>query len=87
MCLALMGGLVDAAVLIVPSFYLYPHLTDRIGNIRGLEPYFNFWSRIGQLVGTGLLAIIEAEQDGLIKSTDVRDFIPTGSDGNAFRAS
>ncbi len=87
MCLALMGGLVDAAVLIVPSFDLYPHLTDRIGNIKELQPYFYFWGRVGQLVESGLLAVAEVEQDGLIKSTDVRDFIPTGSDGNAFRAS
>ena len=87
MCLALMGGLVDAAVLIVPSFYLYPHLTDRIGNVRELQPYFYFWGRVGQLVERGLLAVAEVEQDGLIKSTDVRDFIPTGVDGNAFRAS
>ncbi len=87
MCLALMGGLVDAAVLIVPSFYLYPHLTDRIGNIRELQPYFYFWGRVGQLIESGLLAVAEVEQDGLIKSTDVRDFIPTGADGNAFRAS
>lgn len=85
MCLALMGGLVDAGVLIVPSFYLYPHLTDRIGNIRELQPYFNFWRRVGELVERGLLAVAEVEQDGLIDSTDVRDFIPTGMDGNAFR--
>ncbi len=87
MCLALMGGLADAGVLVVPSFYLYPHLTDRIGNIRELQPYFNFWSRVGQLVGRGLLAVAEVEHDKLVNSTDVRDFIPTGSDGNAFRAS
>ncbi len=87
MCLALMGGLVDAAVLIVPSFYLYPHLTDRIGNIRELEPYFYFWGRIGQLVETGLLAIIEAEQDGLIKSTDVPGFYSNRPRRERFRAS
>jgi Restriction endonuclease BamHI len=85
MCLALMGGLTDAGVLVVPSFYLYPHLTDRIGNIRELQPYFYFWRNVGHLIDKGLLAVMEVEQDGLIKSTDMRDFIPTGDDGNAFR--
>jgi hypothetical protein len=85
MCLALMGGLADAGVLVVPSFYLYPHLTDRIGNIRELQPYFYFWSSVGQLISKGLLAVIEVEHDELFKSTDLRNFIPTGDDGNAFR--
>jgi hypothetical protein len=87
MCLALMGGLADAGVLVVPLFYLYPLLTDRIGNIKELQPYFNFWSRVGQLMARGILAVAEVEHDGLINSTDIRDFIPTGSDGNAFRVS
>jgi len=86
MCLALMAGLVDAAVLVVPSFYLYPHLTDRIGNIRELQPYFYFWHRTGQLIRQGLLAVVEVEHDELFNSTDERDFIPRGSDGNAFRS-
>jgi hypothetical protein len=83
MCLALMGRLVDAGVLIVPSFMLYPHLTDRIGNIRELQPYFHFWNRVGTLVSRGLLAVIEVEHDALFKSTDQRDFVPLGSDGNS----
>lgn len=86
MCLALMGGLADAAVLVVPSFYLYPHLTDRIGNIRELQPYFYFWRSVGQLINKGLLAVIEVEQDELLISTDMREFIPTGDDGNALKA-
>ena len=86
MCLALMGGLVDAAVLVVPSVMLYAHLTDRIGNIKELQPYFYFWSAFGRLLDRGLLAIVEVEQDGLFKSTDMRDFIPVGEDGNSFRA-
>jgi hypothetical protein len=86
MCLALMAGLVDAAVLVVPSIMLNVHLTDRIGNIRELQPYFYFWSAFGQSIKRGLLAIVEVEQDGLVKSTDMRDFIPTGKDGNAKKA-
>lgn len=83
MCLALMGGIVDAGVLIVPSSFLCPHLTDRIGNIRELQPYFYFWNRVGALVDSGLLAVMEVEHDELFKSTDLRDFISVGSDGNS----
>jgi hypothetical protein len=83
MCLALMGGLAEAAVLIVPSVKLYPHLTDRIGNIRELQPYFYFWNQFGRLVDKGLLAVIEVEQNELFKSRDLRKFVPTGTDGNS----
>jgi len=47
MCLALMAGLVQAAVLIVPSPSMYPHLTDRIGNWRELCPYLPLLQAIG----------------------------------------
>jgi hypothetical protein len=86
MCLALMGGLVDAAVLIVPSAAFRPHLTDRIGNITELQPYFYFWQSVAPRIERGLLAVIEVEQDKLIQSVDLRDFIPVGSDGNARRS-
>ena len=84
-CLALMGELIDAAVVIVPSNKLNVHLTDRVGNIRELQPYFYFWGAFGRSLKKGLLAVIEVEQDDLIKSVDERDFIPRGDDGNAFR--
>jgi hypothetical protein len=86
MCLALMGGIVDAGVLIVPSKFLYLHLTDRIGNIRELQPYFYFWNRVGTLVDRGLLAVVEVEHDELFSSTDLRDFVPIGTDGNSKKA-
>ena len=84
-CLALMGELIDAAVVIVPSNKLNVHLTDRVGNIRELQPYFYFWGAFGRSLKKGLLAVVEVEQDDLIKSVDERDFIPRGDDGNAFR--
>lgn len=58
-CLALMGGLVDAAIVVVPSNKLNVHLTDRVGNIRELQPYFYFWSAFGRSLAKGLLAIVE----------------------------
>jgi hypothetical protein len=83
MCLALMGDVADAAVLVVPSWYLYPHLTDRIGNIRELQPYFYLWSQLGGLVNRGLLAVVEVEHDELFKSTDEREFLLLGTDGRS----
>jgi len=87
MCLALMAGLADAAVIIVPSGMLAPHLTDRIGNIRELQPYFNLWKAVAHRVGKGLLAFIEVEQDETVNTHDLRDFIPSGSDGNSKKKS
>ena len=83
MCLALMFNLVNAAVLIVPSGMLAPHLTDRIGNIRELQPYFHLWRAVAHRFGRGLLAFIEVEQDETINTRDLRDFIPSGPDGNS----
>lgn len=60
-------------------------VTDRVGNIRELQPYFYFWSAFGRSLTKGLLAIVEVEQDELFKSTDMRDYIPRGTDGNALR--
>ncbi len=85
-CLAFLGGLLDAAVVIVPSNKCNVHLTDRVGNIKELQPYFYFWGAFGRSLTRGLLAIVEVEQDELFKSVDMRDFIPRGPDGNAFRA-
>ena len=87
LCLALMGGLIDAGVLIVPSVMLYPHLTNRIGNIRELQPYFYFWNRFGTLVERGLLAVVEVEHDGLWSTLDQREFVPIGPDGNSSKNS
>jgi hypothetical protein len=83
MCLALMGNIADAAALVVPSSYLYPHLTDRIGNIRELQPYFYLWSQISKLVKRGLLVVIEVEQDELFTSSDEREFLLLGTDGRS----
>ncbi|MGA8734129.1 MAG: hypothetical protein WB558_09415 [Terriglobales bacterium] len=86
MCLALMGNVADAAALVVPSWYLYPHLTDRIGNIRELQPYFYLWSQMNKLVKRGLLAVIEVEQDELFNSADEREFLLLGTDGRSRRS-
>jgi len=82
LCLTLQAGLVDAAVLIVPSEAFYAHLTDRVGNWRELCPYLAFWQSIGLGVARGLLAVSVVEHDALVHDDSVA-YIPMGSDGRS----
>src|SRR5262249_40212180 len=85
MCMALWAGLADAAVLIVPSHKFYKHLTDRIGNIRELQPYFYFYNRAASLAPGKILAIFEIEHDADFDGQSAEDYIPRGEDGNSRR--
>lgn len=78
MCLGLLQGAIKAGVLVVPSRALYPYLTDRIGNIAELEPYFPMWEATP--CKEGVLEIIVIEHDAV--SFDVPK-IPKGTDGRA----
>lgn len=53
--------LISAGTLIVPSRKLYRFLTDRIGNIQELEPYFKLWRSVP--CKEGILEIVVIEQD------------------------
>lgn len=66
--------------LVVPSNRLKVFLTDRIGNIGELEPYFRLWRNLTGI--SGALRIIVVEHD--IESVDVPK-IPKGTDGRALR--
>lgn len=66
--------------LVVPSNRLKVYLTDRIGNIGELEPYFPLWRDLTGI--NGALRIIVVEQDA--ESFDVPK-IPKGTDGRALR--
>ena len=84
LCLALLAGLLDICVLIVPSRSFYQHLTDRIGNWQELGPYLSFWKNVGELgVKRGLLVISIVEQDELVSDDSDFPFIPMGSDGRS----
>lgn len=84
LCLALLAGLLDACVLIVPSRSFYECLTDRIGNWRELSPYLGFWKSIGELgIKRGLLAISIVEHDELVANDRQFPFIPSGTDGRS----
>jgi hypothetical protein len=65
-----------ASFLVVPSDNLKPFLTDRIGNIGELRPYFPLWRNISGIIGA--LRIVVVEQDAT--SYDVPK-IPKGTDG------
>jgi len=59
--LALMRGDLVGGFLVVPSDELKEYLTDRVGNIGELRPYFPLWSSVP--VKDGALQIIVVEHD------------------------
>lgn len=69
---------ISAGVLVVPSRKLYVYLTDRVGNVKELEPYFGLWRSVP--CASGVLEIVVIEQDA--ESIDVPR-IPKGTDGRA----
>jgi len=70
---------ISAGVLIVPSRAMYKYLTDRVGNISELEPYFDLWRAVR--CENGVLEIIVIEQDDTSVTVPR---IPKGTDGRAF---
>ena len=78
MALFLIEGKIAAGVLIVPSREMYQYLTDRVGNIRELEPYLKMWRSIP--CQSGVLEIVVIEHDAT--STKVPR-IKKGTDGRA----
>jgi hypothetical protein len=55
------GGLIGG-FLVVPSDKMKPWLTDRIGNIGELRPYFALWNSIP--ITNSILRVVVVEQDG-----------------------
>lgn len=76
--LTFMHGTVVGGVLIVPSNALRKFLTDRIGNIGELRPYFPLW-RVTP-VTLGVMRVVVVEHDG---TSDSVPRIPKGTDGRA----
>jgi hypothetical protein len=80
MCIGLVEGALSGGVLVVPSTNFAKYLTDRIGNIRELRPYFSLWANV--VVERGYLGVIVVEHD----RTDLTvDRIRKGTDGRARR--
>ena len=78
MCLGLLQGAIKAGVLVVPSKALYPYLTDRIGNVAELEPYFPLWRATP--CDEGVLEVVVIEHDAEDPNAPR---IPKGTDGRA----
>ena len=78
MCLGLQRRRLKAGMLVVPSRKLAAYLTDRVGNVGELEPYYDFWRTTP--CDEGVLQVIVIEQDG--ESLDVPR-IRKGTDGRA----
>ena len=80
MSVGLISEAIVAGVLVVPSKALARFLTDRIGNIWELRPYFPLWGSIN--VSYGYLGIMVVEHDD--ESENVPK-IKKGTDGRALR--
>jgi hypothetical protein len=78
MALGLVKGILIGGILIVPTREMYHYLTDRVGNLQELEPYFPLWKSLQ--CEEGLLGVIAIEHDAVSKN------VPRISKGTAGRA-
>ena len=72
-------GQLVGGVLVVPTRTLYRYLTDRVGNLAELEPYFKLW-KATITWKDGVLAIVAVEHDGTDPNVPR---ISKGTDGRA----
>lgn len=80
MCLGMLKGALIGGVLILPTRSMYHYLTDRVGNLPEVEPYFPLWKAIP--ITEGILVVVVIEHDAV--SRDVPR-IPKGTDGRALQ--
>jgi len=76
--LTLVAGGIKGGFLVVPSDDLKQYLTDRIGNIGELRPYFPLWKSIR--INNGILRIVVVEHDRISLKVPR---IPKSTDGRA----
>lgn len=63
--LSLFTGDLVGGILVVPSAKLKEYLTDRIGNITELRPYFRLWSNVPILNGALRIVVVEHDAESL----------------------
>lgn len=73
-------GKILGGALVLPSRDLYQYLTDRIGNISEIKPYFSNWQSLP--CENGILVVMVVEHDGFRQGVGR---IPKGTDGRALR--
>lgn len=78
LAIGLIEGVIAGGVLIVPTSALARYLTDRIGNVRELEPYFPLWRSIA--VRRGYLGVIAVEHN---RTSEKVSRIAKGTSGRA----
>lgn len=66
--------------LVIPSNDLKVYLTDRVGNIGELKPYFPLWKNLPSIAGALRIIVVEYDET----SMDVPK-IPKGTDGRSKR--
>lgn len=77
--LSILDGYASGGVIILPSKAMYDHLTDRIGNLYEMEPYFGLYKKSDNLsTDPYLFGFVVVEHDKL--STDV-PYLAGGKDG------
>jgi hypothetical protein len=78
MALGIIKGMLVGGILILPTRELYQYLTDRVGNLNELAPYFPMWKALQ--CDEGFLAVIAVEHD---QAGDDVPRIPKGTNGRA----
>jgi len=78
MAVGLIEKKISGGILVVPSGNMYPWLTDRIGNVEELKPYFPIFSNLK--VDRGYYGIIVIEQDELSSNAPL---LEKGTDGRS----
>lgn len=78
LCMGVQKGIILGGFHIVPSRALYRYLTDRIGNVDELEPYFDFWGSVPCTNGAVEMIVVEHNA-----TDDNVERIPKGTDGRA----
>ena len=66
--------------LVLPTRKMYPFLTDRIGNISELKPYFPLWKNLTGIKGGMRIIAVEHDEENFSVPK-----IPKGTDGRARR--
>lgn len=80
MALAMLNDEISGGVLVLPTRAMYRFLTDRVGNVDELEPYFDLYRLWQGQTGFRYLAVVAVEHDGEDERVPL---IRKGTDGRA----
>lgn len=78
MALAILRGHLSGGILVLPTRAFYRYLTDRVGNVDEIAPYFDMWDALP--IAEGYLGVIAVEYDA---TSDDVPLIRKGTDGRA----